>query len=132
MKSMRSIHARAAAAIMLLGGVGVSACGSDDATGVNDCDIVTTVTGLRDIYVVGEVSNVSVSYRARNPSASCNDGGINKTQKSGSSDATVAAVTPAGQLIAIAPGSATITWGPETAQPFSKVITVIAFVQLKQ
>lgn len=113
-------------AALTIAGAGASACGSDDVAGVNACDIVTQVTNVKDSYLVGEVSNVSVSFTTRNSSASCREIVLKKAIKLGTSAPAVASGTPAGQLIAIAPGVATLTWGPDTAQPFSKTITVLA------
>lgn len=115
-----------AAAGLLLGLAGLGGCSADDVVGVNDCGIITIVSNVKDTYVVGETSNVTVTYQARNPSASCANSIMKKVMKFGSSASSVASFMPTGQLIALTPGTATLTWGPDTAQPFSKTITVVA------
>lgn len=133
MKSTRGSRTHFAVAFVSLLGLNVLVgCGTDDATGVNDCDIVTRVTNVRDSYFVGETISATVTYNARNPSASCANSIVKKVVKLGSSDPSVAAATPSSQFIAIAPGKVTLIWGPDTAQPFSHAITVMAAVQLKE
>lgn len=124
MKSM-TMRTRAVAAAVLLGGVEATACGADDATGLNECDIVTQVTNIKDTYFVGEVTNISVSYQTRNPSASC-VAGLRVDPRYSTSASEIASFTPTGQLILIAPGVVTVGFGARTAEPFSKTITVLA------
>lgn len=105
----------------------LSACGSDDVVGVNECSFVAEVTGLKDVYVVGEVSAPAVvSLRPQNPSASCDPTISGKVVKFASSDASVASVSPSGQVVALKPGTVTLSFAVDSKNPASKTITVIA------
>lgn len=127
MNSMSKNGVRTAATILLFGALTLGGCGSDDVAGVNDCDVITTVANIKDTYVVGEVStNIVVTYTTRNPSASCATSIAKKSVKFASSASDVVSITPTGQIVAIAPGVATVTFGVDTKEPFTKTIHVVA------
>lgn len=113
---------------MLVGAaIGFAACGSDDIAGVNDCDYVPTVSGLKDEYVVGEVTKpISITYTPKNPSASCDAGITKKVLKFASSAPDVVSLTPTYIIVPLTPGRATLSFGVDTRQPYSKTVTVIA------